>query len=234
MNTQVQMAQIIDKIPEDTQRVFCSATVTTDALSIANSYFRPYSIEMSIGRKLVVLLDDDDYTLDQIRQYYVVCQNQTDKENNLRELLSVLKITQGIIFANKIETADHLRMMLSHFQFPIPTAIFHGKLSGVERESIFTDFRKGRYRLLIATDVASRGLNVDGINVVINFDMPNDLPTYIHRVGRSGRHGRKGTAISFILHDGGRNREMEKVDNINECSQNSKMTALPDRIDDLL
>ena len=231
MSTEDQMAAIIKKIPEKTQRVFFSATVSGQALQIAHSYFRRYDIR--IGDPFLVLLDIEDYTLEGIRQYYVECLNYNVKRDVLLDLLKQCRISQAIIFTNKMETAEDIKMFLDEQKVSIKSAVFHGDLSATVRDNIHNDFLANKIRILISTDLTARGLDVQGINVVINFDMPEVLETYIHRVGRSGRYGRKGVAISFILASTQKN-EMKKIDGINECSSKSPMTVLPQDLSRLL
>lgn len=231
MSTEEQISAIIKEIPHDTQRVFFSATVTKEALEIAHGYFRKYS--PSIGEPFIVLLDIDDYTLEGIRQYYVECPSTNYKREVLLDLLKQCRIAQGIIFANKIKTAIDIKRFLDNQTVPISSAVFHGNLPSEARNSIHRDFIENRVRLLISTDITSRGLDVQGVNVVINFDMPDSLETYIHRIGRSGRYGRKGVAISLILVNSSCN-EMKKVETINECSKHSKMEPLPADLSNLL
>ena len=117
----------------------------------------------------------------------------------------------------------------------MPSSVFHGNLTSDERNEIYSNFKEYKYRLLIATDVLARGIDVQSINVVINFDMPREQATYIHRVGRSGRYGRKGTAITFVLVNPAiKINEMLSVEAINDCSKNNKMQELPDNLPNLL
>ena len=223
MNTEEQMAAIMKRIPSRTQRAFFSATVFSQALEIAHSYFRPY--DLMIGDPFLVLLDIEDYTLEGIRQYYVECQSFNDKKEVLLDLLKQLRISQAIIFANRIETANEIKLFLDDQDVKITSAVFHGNLPAVERKNIHQSFSQCNIRVLISTDLTARGLDVQGINLVINFDMPDVLETYIHRVGRSGRYGKKGVAISLILVNRDKD-ERKKILNINECSKQSQMGEL--------
>ena len=220
MSTEQQMAAIMQQIPKNAQRVFLSATVTSESLEIAHSYFRPY--DPTIGDPFMILLKTDDYTLEGIRQYYIKCRDFTEKKDTLMDILKLCHITQAIIFTNKIEVANEIKDYLDDQSIKIPSAVFHGQLSAITRKNIYQDFVANKIRLLISTDLSARGLDVQGINVVINFDMPGSLQNYIHRVGRSGRYGRKGVAISLVLANSNIN-EMKKISEINECSTSSTM-----------
>lgn len=228
-----QISEIVDHLESYTQRVFFSATATPNALELTTRFFRKYSPE--VGEPSVILLEPDDYTLDGIRQYYVLSQSYQEKKEILFELLNQLRIGQGIIFVNKIDTAEDIKQFLDSQRIQIPSVVFHAGLTADERTDTYNKFKDNKYRLLIATDVLSRGIDIQSINIVINFDMPREQATYIHRVGRSGRYGRKGTAITFVLIDVAlKINEMLSVDAINECSKQNKMISLPEDIANLL
>lgn len=231
MSTEDQIKAVINMINICTQRIFISATVSQQSLEIAHSYFRQYS--PAIGEPFIVLLDIDNYTLEEILQYYVKCISTEEKVCVLKDLLGQCRITQSIVFVNRIETAEKITAEIEKFykKNKIEAIIkkFHAEMSSEERKLVHQDFVQGKVRLLISTDVTARGLDVQGVNLVINFDMPNVLETYIHRVGRSGRYGRKGVAISLILEG-----EMRKITEINECSKQSEMTPLPEDLANLL
>jgi len=234
MNTHDQIEMIIQQIPSFTQRVFFSATVPPDELRLACSYLRKYN--PLVGEPLIVLHNIEDYTLEDIRQYYIAVCTLDDKRAALMDLLTQCRITQGIVFVNRIETAEELKKFLDNQQIKYQSAVFHSNLLETMRQTIHKDMNDNKIRLLISTDITARGFDITGINLVINFDMPDSLTTYIHRIGRSGRYGRKGVSISFIVIDEKRHRsEMSKVEEINEHSKISKMMPLPaDNLDELL
>jgi len=189
-----------------------------------------------VGEPLIVLHNIEDYTLEDIRQYYIAVCTLDDKRAALMDLLTQCRITQGIVFVNRIETAEELKKFLDNQQIKYQSAVFHSNLLETMRQTIHKDMNDNKIRLLISTDITARGFDITGINLVINFDMPDSLTTYIHRIGRSGRYGRKGVSISFIVIDEKRHRsEMSKVEEINEHSKISKMMPLPaDNLDELL
>jgi superfamily II DNA/RNA helicase len=228
-STEEQMEEIMKCIPNYAQRAFFSATVTEDSLTIAHKYFRPYSVHY--GEKFIVLLNIEDYTLKGVKQYYVEVQNIQMKKDVLKDLLDQCRISAAIVFVNKVETAEEVKRYLDNQTIKHKSAVFHAKLSDLERKNILNQFVKGNIRVIISTDVTSRGLDVQGINLVINFDVPPLLETYIHRVGRSGRYGRKGVAITMILPSRG---ELKNVEEINECSKNSPMMELPRNLEELI
>lgn len=231
LSTDKQMEDIMNKIPQDTQRLFFSATVNMESISTASEYCR--NIDDTYGvEPFICMLDTDDYTLEGIRQYYVKCTNYEQKKTILDDLISQITITQAIIFTNKIQTAIDLQMHLKNLKNSINACIFHGELTSAERKDIHNKLITGRVRYLISTDVTARGLDIQSVNLVINFDMPGDQETYIHRVGRSGRYGRKGLAISLVLTNEYMN-EMLKIETINEFSVNNPIVDLPRDIRDL-
>ncbi|AYV85292.1 MAG: mimivirus translation initiation factor 4a [Satyrvirus sp.] len=231
MSTEKQMAVIIEKIPKGTQRLFFSATVSEEALYISRNYFRQ---NLSPNEEpLIIVLNIYDYTLEGIRQYYYPCRSFQDKIDILFRILNQCRIAQGIIFTNSSDTAEKLKDILDKQAVRISSEVFHGNLEEKTRSNIYKNFVNNKIRLLISTDLTSRGLDIQSINVVINFDMPDSVYTYIHRVGRSGRYGRKGTAISLLVVNN-HSDEIIKVNTINDHSYKSKMEELPDRLDNLL
>lgn len=225
ITTENQMAEIIKIIPNKCQKIFFSATVNDHALQIANSYFQ------SDKEPFIALLQTDDFTLEGIKQHYVECINYNEKKEVLLDLLKQCHISQCIVFCNTIETVTRLKQFLDDQKNHIATSLFHAGLSATARMQAMTEFRQYKTRLLISTDLTARGIDIPGINLVINYDMPHNLNTYIHRVGRSGRYGKKGIAISLISKDNG---EITKVNQVNECSINNPMTPLPKDLENLL
>jgi len=126
----------------------------------------------------------------------VVVEDPRWKLDTLCDLFEALSVSQTVIFVNTRRTADWLFDQMKKRDFPV--AITHAQLSAADRASVLADFRRGATRVLIATDLLARGIDVHGVSVVINYDLPIDLSNYIHRIGRSGRFGRKGVAISLI------------------------------------
>lgn len=232
LSTEKQMEDIMSKIPPDTQRLFFSATLNVDALSTATGYCR--NIDDSYGiEPFICVLNNDDYTLEGIKQYYIKCGGYDQKKLTLDDLLGQIRISQAIIFTNKIQSAIDLQMHFKNLKNPINAYIFHGELSSAERKEIHKKLMSGEIRYLISTDVSARGLDIQSVNLVVNFDMPNDQETYIHRVGRSGRYGKKGLAISLVLTNENMN-EMLKIHTVNEFSVNNPIIELPRDVRDLI
>lgn len=228
-NTQDQMSEVMRVIPEDAQRIFFSATVTEQSYQKTLEYFRTDGS----ANRFIVMPSYDNYTLENIRQYYVPCRCKDEKKDVLINLLNDLRIYQTIIFTNTIETAMEIKDFLDDREIPFASEMFHGNMSAEERKDIYNKFCKSAVRILISTDICSRGLDVTGINYVFNFDMPRDIETYIHRIGRSGRYGKKGIAISLLYYTNKNENEMGNVRKINEYSK-SKMVVLPEDLNELM
>ena len=228
-DTADQIYTIINMLHPDTQRVFFSATVNDEVVKVAQSYFRP--VTEVTGEPLNILLNNDDYTLEGINQYYVKVDSNATKKATIVDLLSQCRISQAIIFVNKKDTAYELKFYLDDIAKHDPTKIsidskvFHGDLSSQERLTLHTDFIANKLRLLISTDVNSRGLDIQSVNLVINYDIPEQLSTYIHRIGRSGRYGHKGTAITLVMFNSRRN-EWGYIESIDSCSKTKQNDAV--------
>ena len=224
VKTEDQVRCILSSIPEYAQRVFFSATVIPDSDKIARSFFRPY--DEDVGEPFMLLLSEDNFVVTGIRHYYVTFGTNDDKCDALVELWGRMRNGgQGIIFVNRTDSAYKLQTFLETELKGVTFGVFHGGIDGPTRDKIFQDFKSGACRYLISTDVLSRGIDVQSINFVINFDMPDKLETYIHRIGRGGRYGRKNIVINFILVNQYMN-EMLKVNAINEEGQTNKMESL--------
>ena len=136
------------------------------------------------------------------------------------------KIRQTIIFVNSKRKADYLREQLENEKFVV--SIIHANMTQLQRDKTMKTFRTGSSRILIATDVISRGIDVQQVQVVINFDIPRHVETYIHRIGRSGRYGRKGIAINFVTE-----QEFDKLEKIQKF-YHTEIQPLPDNIKSLI
>jgi translation initiation factor 4A len=136
-----------------------------------------------------------------IDQYYVFLDDPKWKLEVLCDLYGALSVTQSIIFCNNRRTVDYLVEELTSRHFTVSAT--HGEMEQRERESVLAGFREGSSRVLITTDLLSRGIDVQQVSMVVNYDFPLRPQAYIHRIGRSGRHSRKGLAISLVTRDDG-------------------------------
>merc|ERR1712072_1395051 len=146
-----------------------------------------------------ILVKRDELTLEGIKQFFVAVEREDWKFDTLCDLYDTLTITQAVIFCNTRRKVDWLTEKMREANFTV--SAMHGDMVQKERDAIMNEFRQGNSRVLITTDVWARGLDVQQVSLVINYDIPNNRENYIHRIGRSGRFGRKGVAINFVTPD---------------------------------
>jgi ATP-dependent RNA helicase len=143
-----------------------------------------------------VLVKRDELSLEGIKQFYVAVEKEEWKFETLCDLYDTLTVTQAVIFCNTKNKVDWLSARMRESSFTV--SAMHGGMSQKEREGVMSEFRSGASRVLITTDVWGRGIDVQQVSLVINYDLPSSREFYIHRIGRSGRFGRKGVAINFV------------------------------------
>jgi len=178
---------IFKYLPNDIQVGIFSATLPPEALEITTKFMED---------PVRILVKQEELTLDGIVQFYVDCQRDEWKYGVLKELYEHLSISQAVIFCNSRKRVDRLKEDLERDNFTVSST--HGAMTSEERRDIMRKFREGGARVLIATDLLSRGIDVQQVSIVINYDLPKNKESYIHRVGRSARFGRKGMAINFV------------------------------------
>jgi ATP-dependent RNA helicase len=182
-----QIYDIYRYLPPTTQVVLVSATLPQEVLEMT---------KMFMNEPVRILVKRDELTLEGIKQYFVAVEKEEWKFDTLCDLYDTLTITQAVIFCNTKKKVDWLASKMRENNFTV--SAMHGEMPQKEREVVMEDFRAGSSRVLIATDVWGRGLDVQQVSLVINYDLPNNRELYIHRIGRSGRFGRKGVAINFV------------------------------------
>jgi len=155
-----------------------------------------------------VLVKKDELTLEGIRQFYVAIEKEEWKLDTLCDLYESLTISQAIIYCNFQRKVDYLQAEMEKRDFTVSS--IHAGLSYDERMLTMKQFKAGSSRVLISTDLLARGIDVQQVNLVINYDMPREVENYLHRIGRSGRYGRKGTAINFVT--GSDIRKMKEIE----------------------
>lgn len=173
--------------PMPVQVLLVSATLPASVLELADSLMH---------RPLKVLVKRDEITLEGIRQFFVAVEKEAWKYDTLTDLYDTLTITQAVVFCNTREKCEWLAKKMTGENFAV--LCMHGSMPQSERVYIMQEFRAGNKRVLITTDVWGRGLDVQQVSLVINYDLPNNREFYIHRIGRSGRFGRNGVAINFV------------------------------------
>ena len=184
------IANIFSHIPtiEFCQKLIVSATITPSVIEICSQILK---------NPLQILIKKEDVALASVTQYYVALEQEQDKMACILDIYKNVSINTSIIFTNKAEKAEYINQNMKDNGFSV--AYIHAKLSQTERDQIISDFRKGLARVLITTDLLARGFDVPNVSVVFNYDLPNSMENYIHRVGRAGRFGRVGVAVSLLV-----------------------------------
>jgi len=185
-----QIYDVYRYLPPATQVVLVSATLTNDVLGMTKKF---------MSDPIRILVKRDELTLEGIKQFFVAVEKEEWKFDTLCDLYDTLTITQAVIFCNTRVKVDWLTDKMRKANFTV--AAMHGDMPQSEREQIMQSFRDGENRVLITTDIWARGIDVQQVSLVINYDLPNNRELYIHRIGRSGRFGRKGVAINFVKSD---------------------------------
>ena len=182
-----QIYNIFQQLPSNIQIALFSATMPPSIIQLTTKFMRdPVKITMQ----------PQELNLDGIKQYYIAMHNDFDKIECLKDLFSRLTISQTIIYANDVKRVKDLYEVMSKEDFSV--CCIHRDMTKQERSDVITKFREAGYRILISSNITARGIDVQQVNTVINFDVPRSVDTYLHRIGRSGRWGRKGVAINFV------------------------------------
>jgi superfamily II DNA/RNA helicase len=135
-------------------------------------------------------------TLEGIQQYHVALDNDGNKFDCLKDLYGSLSVSQSIIYCNSIKRVDDLYEAMTNDNFAVSK--LHGSMDKEDRKDAYENFKNGNTRILISSNVTARGIDIQQVSTVINFDLPKSVHTYLHRIGRSGRWGRKGVGINFV------------------------------------
>ncbi len=175
------------RFPPSTRLALFSATMPDHVLEVA---------EMYLSQPVRILLPQDEVTLDGIKQYYVELEREDWKLSVLLDLYQQVTVNQALIYVNKRQKAEWLAKNLASQGFRIE--YIHGDMEVAERKKRMDDFRSGHVRVLISTDLLARGIDVQQVSLVINYEMPIQRENYVHRIGRSGRYGKKGVAINLV------------------------------------
>ncbi|KAG0235003.1 translation initiation factor eIF4A [Actinomortierella wolfii] len=182
-----QIYEVFQRLPPSTQVVLLSATMPADVLEVTKKFMRD---------PVRILVKKDELTLEGIKQFYVAVEKEEWKLDTLCDLYETVTITQAVIFCNTRRKVDWLTEKLHAREFTV--SAMHGDMEQAQREVIMKEFRSGSSRVLIATDLLARGIDVQQVSLVINYDLPTNKENYIHRIGRGGRFGRKGVSINFV------------------------------------
>jgi len=182
-----QVYNIFQYLNKNVQIALFSATLPNNIYQITNKFMRD-PVKISVKA--------ESLTLEGIKQYYVAVEDDRQKYLTLKDLYQFISMSQCIIYANSVKRVVDLYEAMKEDNFPV--SCIHSNMEKIERENAFKSFRTGAARVLISSNVTARGIDIQQVSIIINFDLPKDIHTYLHRIGRSGRWGRKGTGINFI------------------------------------
>ncbi|KAG1335433.1 Eukaryotic initiation factor 4A-8 [Cocos nucifera] len=185
-----QIYDIFQLLPSKIQVGVFSATMPPEALEITRKF---------MNKPVRILVKRDELTLEGIKQFYVNVEKEEWKLETLCDLYETLAITQSVIFVNTRRKVDWLTDKMRSRDHTVSAT--HGDMDQNTRDIIMREFRSGSSRVLITTDLLARGIDVQQVSLVINYDLPTQPENYLHRIGRSGRFGRKGVAINFVTRD---------------------------------
>merc|ERR1712212_21446 len=195
-----QIYDVFRHLNQETQVILLSATMPDEVLEVTSRFMRD---------PIRILVKKEELTLEGIRQFYISVEREEWKLDTLCDLYETLTITQAVIFSNTRRKVDWLTEKMHGRDFTV--SAMHGDMDQKERDVIMREFRSGSSRVLITTDLLARGIDVQQVSLVINYDVPTNRENYIHRIGRSGRFGRKGVAINFVSQEDVRSlREIEQ------------------------
>ena len=208
---------IIQYMPKNAQICIFSATMPDDVLEITEKFMvNPEKI----------LVNKENLTLEGILQFYINVKVNDWKYETLKDIYDTINVSQCIIYINSKNKLMEINDRLKNDGFPVEC--IHGELNSEYRKSIMEDFKSGKTRILLSTDLLARGIDIQQLSLVINFDLPREKETYIHRIGRSGRYGRKGVAINFVT-----DRDIDYQNEI-QSFYNTKIEEMPQNINDYL
>lgn len=194
-----QIEEVLQRVPANRQTLLFSATMPAAVMKLAEKHLRtPVRVEVAPAGTTAELVEQEMYILP-----------RDDRWNQLLHLLSIYK-ESVLIFVRTKHGASKLAKKLQGEKFK--AAEIHSNLSFPQRQAALAGFRSGQHRILVATDVAARGLDINDIELVLNFDLPDNSEDYVHRIGRTARAGKKGKAISFVAPD--QRREIQKIERL--------------------
>ena len=193
-----QVYNIFKYLNNDIQVALFSATLPSHIFSITEKFMRD---------PVKIIVKSEQLTLEGIRQYYVAVEDEYQKYDTLKDLYSHISMSQCIIYCNSVRRVEDLYNFMLRDGFPV--CCIHSNMDRHMREAAFLEFRNGKSRVLISSNVTSRGIDIQQVSIVINYDIPKDIHNYLHRIGRSGRWGRKGSGINFITR-----RDVQKLKEI--------------------
>tara|TARA_B100001094_G_scaffold63340_1_gene59287 strand:+ start:1435 stop:2574 length:1140 start_codon:yes stop_codon:yes gene_type:complete len=208
---------IVNTIPETTQICLFSATMPDDIIELTDRF---------MNQPVKVLVKKEELTLEGIQQFYINVKHNDWKYDVITDLYNVINISQCIIYINHKSRILDVYERLKTADYPVE--YITGDRQGEERKDIMDRFKSGKIRVLLSTDLLARGIDIQQLSLVINYDIPREKETYIHRIGRSGRYGRKGVAINFINES-----EIQSLKEL-ESFYDTQINEMPENIDEYL
>jgi translation initiation factor 4A len=211
-----QIEYLLKYIPKKTQIGLFSATMPDSMLELTNDL---------MNNPVKILVNREELTLDGIKQYFILLNKEEYKLDVIYDLYNTIAVTQCVIYCNSKKKVGELSDKLIYNKFVV--SYIHGDMNQEERNAVMDEFRSGKSRILIATDIVSRGIDVQQVSLVINYDLPRDVETYIHRIGRSGRFGRKGVGINLVTYS-----DIDQKNNI-EKHYNTQIEQFPEKFEEI-
>ena len=202
-----QIYNIFQHLSNNVQVCLFSATMPQELHVLSEKFMR---------NPVKILVQAEQLTLEGICQYHIALEDDDGKFATLQDLFKTISMSQCIIYCNSVKRVSDLTeaMVLKGY----PACCIHSGMDKDARDEAYVNFKAGKYRVLISSDVTARGIDIQQVSTVINFDLPKSVHTYLHRIGRSGRWGRKGTGISFVTRrDVRQMREIEVFYNTTIC-----------------
>ena len=193
-----QIKNIILRMNSQTQIALFSATLPPNICEITDKFMQ---------NPINIIVKAETLTLEGIKQFYIAVNNDHEKYLTLKDTYHLISVSQCIIYCNSINRVIELFHSMKDDNFPV--SCIHSNMDKNERQESFNDFKCGSSRVLISTDITARGIDIQQVSVVINFDIPKNIHTYLHRIGRSGRFGRKGCGINLVT-----SRDIQKMKEI--------------------
>ena len=182
-----QIYDIFQFMPSDIQVALFSATMPNELEALTKKFMR---------NPIKILVKNNELTLEGIKQYYVGLETDNQKYDTLKDIYELISVSQSIIYCNTVKRVQFLYEQMLKDDFPV--CQIHSGMDKQERIKNYEDYKLGKYRVLISSDVTARGIDIQQVSTVINYDITKDVHTYLHRIGRSGRWGRKGISINFV------------------------------------
>jgi len=205
-----QVYNIFQYLNNEVQVALFSATMPPELNALTEKFMR---------NPVKILVKTDLLTLEGIAQYKIVIDDDPQKYATLKDIYSIISMSQCIIYCNSVKRVTSLYDAMKQDEFPV--CCIHSSMEKEDRASAYDDFKTGKHRVLISSNVTARGIDIQQVSTVINFDIPKDVNTYLHRIGRSGRWGRKGIGINFVTR-----RDIRKIKDIEE-HYNTQIPDLP-------